>query len=331
MIQKNSVMNRNLLVYISASIVLLSSCRKSELPVPAPDMGGIISATVNLSPTYENQFYFDLSSNSNKGQSHRMDWDLRFSCDPDNPHIQMNAAKMMLVSRVDGQTFESVTNTSSFNNNVKAEDPTGRMDSLAVKGGNLFLFNRGTDVNGTQLGVLKMEIIENNGTHFTGRFANLDGSNEQTVTIPKNTAYNYVYMKWHVSSAITTPVVEPLKEEWDLIFTQYTETFYEPHFMPYSVVGCLTNSYNTLSVEVTNKSFDEIDEAYALSLTLSNDRNVIGYNWKTFLFDDNKYEIHSNKIYIIKDNEANYYKLRFVDFYSETGEKGAPTFEFQRL
>lgn len=101
--------------------------------------------------------------------------------------------------------------------------------------------------------------------------------------------------------------------------------------MPYSVVGCLTNTFNTLSIEVSDKTFEEINLEYAESLTLSNDRDVIGYDWKEFNFDSNTYEVNSEKVYIVRDNEGYFYKLRFIDFYDDLGEKGTPTFEFQRL
>ena len=326
----------NCFLLFLASILVFTSCRKGELPVPSPVIdskgtGELTTKSVELSSTYENQIYFDFSSNSNKGQGHRDDWDLRFSCDPSNSYIQMNGAKMMMSSRVNGQTFEAVNSTVSFNTNVAAEHPSGRMDSLAIKNGSLFLINRGSNAAGVQQGVIKMEIIEHNATHFKGRFANLDGSNEQTITIHKNDAYAFVYMKWNTSSPISTPTIEPLKESWDILFAQYTETFYNPYFLPYSVVGCLTNTYNTLSYEVTDKTFEEIDIDYASNLELSNDRNIIGYSWKTFIYDDNKYTIHSNKVYIVKDNEGDFYKLRFIDFYNMIGEKGTPTFEYQRL
>lgn len=324
-------MKMNKLTFIFISLLILTACRKDELPVPTPDLGGLTSASVELSPNYENQIYFDLSSNSNKGLNSKTDWDLRFSCDPLSSYILLNTSKVMLASQVISGTFEDIVNTSGFNNNVRAEHPSGRLDSIAIRSGNLFILDRGYDANGAHLGHFKMEILEHNNTHFKGRFANINGSNEQTITLSKDNTYNFVYMKWNPSSTITTPTIEPAKEEWDLFFTQYTEIFYEPEFMPYSVVGCLTNTYNTLACRVTNKTFEEINLEYAESLVLSNDRDVIGYNWKTFLYEQNIYAIHSEKVYVIKDNEGFFYKLRFIDFYNHIGEKGTPTFEYQRL
>lgn len=309
---------------------LLSGCRKDELPVTPPDLGEITTTAIDLSPTYDKIIYFDLGTNSNKGEQEKTNWDLGFSCGTDTPYIVLNGAKVMQALEVTDKTFEEIT-THNSPNPYRAEHPTGRMDSLAIRNGTIYILDRGYNSSGSHQGYFKMQILEHNSVHFKGKFANINGSNEQTVTIEKDPAYNFVYMKWNPSGTISTPTIEPKKEEWDLVFTQYSEIFHSPEYMPYSVVGCLTNTFNTLAIRVTEKTFEEIDLGYAESLTLSNDRDEIGYDWKTFLYDQNVYQIHYEKVYVVKDNEGYYYKLRFIDFYNQIGEKGTPTFEFQRL
>lgn len=320
------------ILYTLAITFLVSSCRKEEIPAPKPDLGAITTTSVGLNSNYSKIVYFDLGTNSNKGESNKMLWDLAFSCGGKTPYIVMNGAKVMMALKVEGQTFDEATSTADFEDNARAEHSSGRLDSMAVRDGNIFIIHQGYDFDGNEIGYFKMEIIEHNNLQFKGKFANMDGTNEQIVTITKNDAYNFVYLKWNTSSSVATPTIEPLKEEWDLVFTQFTENFYLPEgHMPYSVVGCLTNTFNTLSIEVSDKTFEEINLEYAESLTLSNDRDVIGYDWKEFNFDSNTYEVNSEKVYIVRDNEGYFYKLRFIDFYDDLGEKGTPTFEFQRL
>jgi hypothetical protein len=309
--------------------IFFSSCRKKELPVSSPDLGAITTTAIETSSNYERIVYFDLGTNSNKGVAFKINWDLGFSCNSETPYIILNTAKIMLAAKITDKTFAEVNSTSGITVNGRPDHPSGRMDSLAIQGGGVYILDRGYDIDGNLLGHFKMEVIENNATHFKGKFANIDGSNEQTVTIQKNTAYNFVYMNWSATGTITTPTIEPEKEEWDLVFTQYTEIFHEPEYMPYSVTGCLTNTYNTQALRVTNLSFEEIDLEKAESLLLSNDRNAIGYNWKEYQFDQGVYVVDFLKVYVIKDSEGYYYKLRFVDFYNQVGEKGTPTFEFQ--
>jgi len=58
---------------------------------------------------------------------------------------------------------------------------------------------------------------------------------------------------------------------------------------------------------------------------------VIGYEWKYYNFDAALYTIEPGLAYVIRDRDGFYYKLRFIDFYSEGGEKGYPKFEYVRL
>ena len=58
---------------------------------------------------------------------------------------------------------------------------------------------------------------------------------------------------------------------------------------------------------------------------------MIGYDWKYYNLDAALYTIEPGLAYVIRDRDGFYYKLRFIDFYSEAGEKGYPKFEYVRL
>ena len=64
---------------------------------------------------------------------------------------------------------------------------------------------------------------------------------------------------------------------------------------------------------------------------LVNQKDIIGYEWKDYDFDNAMYQVDPDKIYILKNRIGFYYKLRFIDYYNSTGEKGYPTFEFLRF
>ncbi|MBI3235467.1 MAG: hypothetical protein HYZ42_15755, partial [Bacteroidetes bacterium] len=77
--------------------------------------------------------------------------------------------------------------------------------------------------------------------------------------------------------------------------------------------------------------YENINLSHAKSLTYYNEQDVIGYNWKTYDAASGKYTTRKHVNYIIKSKNGLYYKLRFIDFYNNKGEKGYPKFEFQRL
>jgi len=127
--------------------------------------------------------------------------------------------------------------------------------------------------------------------------------------------------------------IQPEKTGWDLWFTQYTDLLFtdenEPY--PYIVTGVLLNSNNVIAAFDTTMSFDDISSDDLLNFEFSTNQNKIGYEWKYYDFDNAVYTVFSNYNYIIRDVEGFYYKLRFIGFYNNQGEKGYPTIEYQQL
>lgn len=320
-------MRSNKFILLVTLLLVFSACRKDELPVSQPDKGAVITSSVSMSSNYKYQIYFDLGTSSNKGQHPKTDWDLGFSTAIGSNDIILNTSKMMFVAPITNQTFDQIQDTTGFGQLKKTDEPRGLSTDLACFGNNLFIVDKGVNEIGTHLGFFKLEVIEQTPTAVTLKCANLDGSFEETKTLSKNSDFNYLFINWE--NGINEAMIEPAKHEWDLIFTQYTHLFHEPEFTPYLVTGCLLNSNNTFALEVENKSFDEIDLSYAETQFYTYKLDAIGYDWKEF--SGTVYTVNSDKVYIVKDQEGFYYKLRFIDFYDELGTKGAPQFEHQRL
>lgn len=307
------------------------SCRKKELPVQKPDTGSLITTVVSVGTAYQKTVYFDLGTNQNVGESSKLDWDLAFSCDPDQTYITMNGGKVMLATKISNQTFEQISSATILTTAGRCDNANGAINEMVIDGPGVYIVGKGMDFDGNDLGSFKLEVIEHDASKFVGRFANINGSNEQTITIQKNTAYNYVYMNWNQVGQISTPIIEPEKDKWDIVFAQYTEVFYEPDYMPYLVLGVLTNRHLVQAVLSTEATFESIDLEKAQAIVFNNHINNIGYSWKNYQFDQGMYVVDYQKTYIIKDQEGFFYKLRFIDFYDQLGAKGNPTFEYQRL
>ena len=94
----------------------------------------------------------------------------------------------------------------------------------------------------------------------------------------------------------------------------------------------LTNYINNVEVAIdTNNIFSSIEYNMLMTYNFSSLQDKIGYDWKSFDLDNQIYTIDSKKNYIIKDQKGFYYKMHFIDFYNNNGEKGFPLFEFQLL
>jgi hypothetical protein len=93
----------------------------------------------------------------------------------------------------------------------------------------------------------------------------------------------------------------------------------------------LLNPYKTVAALDTTLQFEEVNFDIAEKQKFVNQKDIIGYEWKDYDFDNGMYKVNPEYIYILKNRIGYYYKLRFIDYYNSTGEKGFPTFEFLRL
>jgi hypothetical protein len=308
----------------------LISCEKEELPVAPHVPGTSHVSTVNMNADYRYQVYFDLETNSMAGQSLKSSWDLGFECTADGMHVILNSAKSMFAMNTHDTTFAAVTDTTGFAAGKRWDEPTGTLDSTAIGDWTVedavYIIDRGYNEAGQHQGFRKLKIENVNAQSFTVHFANLNGSGDVTMTIPKDSAFNFRFLSFANGGQLVT--VEPPKHTWDIVFSQYTHVFHDP-FQPYLVTGCLLNRHNTRACRDTLYTYNNITFSDLPAFPLSAAINVIGYDWK--FFDGTSYVINPDINFIIEDQHGYFYKLHFLDFYDQNGIKGNPQWEYQRL
>jgi hypothetical protein len=60
----------------------------------------------------------------------------------------------------------------------------------------------------------------------------------------------------------------------------------------------------------------------------------MGFDWKVYDFNNQRYKARDFVNYIIKSKgnmPGNVWKMRFTDFYNNRGQKGFPVFEVKKL
>jgi hypothetical protein len=311
---------------ILTAVIIFFSCRKEERPISPNAPGDLLTNAAEMSNDYRYQLYFNLEENKFVGQNLKTDWDLGFTTGSNDFRIKLNVANAMSAANMGSVNFSSITDTSGFGSNEMYDAITGNLDSTAIGDWrdheDVYIINRGFSFTGQHRGYAKMQLISSDANSYTFRLANIDETEGTIYEIEKQGDYNFSFFSIDELSQVQ---IEPPKADWDLVFTQYTHIFYEP-FMPYLVTGTQTNIHETKSLLVEDVPFEEIDLQFAMGKELSENINEIGYNWKSFI--DGNYIIHSEKSYLIQDQKGLYYKLRFVDFYDENGQRGAPTWEY---
>jgi hypothetical protein len=334
----NKLLNILSLVFVA---ILISSCfKEDELIAPHPP-GTVETDTIPMSYNYKFQVYFDLKKGLITGQNIKTESDLGFECGPAGWKIILNTADFMKAADLGVVPFGLPYDTAGLK--WKFDKSDGNPDSLAfgtwytilngdtLSNNHVYVIDRGFDEDAGSLGFYQVIFDSLAGGKYYFRFAPLTGGNKFSGVVSKNGTINYLY--YCFSSGGSPKELEPSKDNFDLLFTQYTTLLYtdagEPY--PYLVTGVLTNRNNVEVAIDTIHEFSSITLLQSSGLTFSKALDAIGYEWKSYNFETGAYTVNSNKTYIIRNDAGLTFKLRFVGFYSKTGEKGYPVIEHQQL
>jgi hypothetical protein len=314
---------------ISLIFLFFISCERDELPVKSYDRGDVQIISVPLESNYTNQVYVKLSNNSIVKINNKFAWDLGFSCKKST--LFLNSSKAMYVSEVKNTLFEELLDTNGFEKYKKWDAPSAHLDSTAfglnLDTSSVFLVFLGYSDIGLSLGFKKMKFVNVNPKSYEFVYANLNGSDLKRVKVDKDPNYSKIQFSFTLNEVV---FYEPIQSSYDLLFTQYTHTFYNP-FQSYLVTGVLINQHGIRVGLIKHKSFLDVNLNDTANLQFTERADAIGYDWKQFSLNDNKFTVDPSKIYIISDKDGFYYKLHFIDFYNEHGQKGFPKFAFQKL
>ena len=304
------------------------------------------TTTIEMNQYYQYQVFFDLGTNEIVSSNDKSDWDLAFECADSSWHILLNTSAFMMAANSGLKEFDAVTDTVGLD--WKFDKSDGNPDSTAI--GNwleitgtdtlyldyVYVLDRGLDHVGNYRGFKKIVFSEVNAMGYRFQYANLDGSEMNEYFIARDLDRRYINFTFENGGE--TLALEPGTNEWDILFTMYTTLLYttegEPY--PYILTGVLSN-YDAVEVTMDSiTSYENIDYEHARELSFTTNRDAIGYDWKYLDGDPTgggsfSYQIHEHWNYIIKNREGVYFKLRFVRFYNDQGEKGYPTFTYSVL
>lgn len=321
-------------------LVLLSACFKEE----EPRVGATSYETIVLGDDYNNQVFYSLSSDTVISTNGYKDWNLAFYAGSETSFIRLNSAANSWAVKTNSSNFDD-TFSDLYNPSEKRFDGSfGYTNSLAIDvlgpgsstdtircDSTVYLLHPGIDSNGDDIGEHIKFMFK--GIYYDSyliKYANLDGSNEHEILIPKNSSVNYVCFNWNSHQVVN---IEPDKATWDLLFSRFTDTVYTTDgtdfLHGYIVTGAYLNETGVSAYLEEDIAYEDLNATNIDVSRLSTHYNAIGHSWKQF---SGQYSIFENKSYIIQDAENRIYKLRFLGFYdSETGKKGYPSFEFELL
>ncbi len=322
----------------------LNGCLPADEKIALPPPGDLTSAEADLGGTYAWRVYFHLKT----GQSTRVQtniYDLAFESAPDGRAVFVNFANVARAVNTGNDDFSLAVRPGNYPDSVfNADASHARHDSLAFDAWDqsekrpVFLLYRGDFLSDAPAGPFqKVQILSVSENEWTFRYGKPDDTVGTLTTLSKDPLFTQVFFSFENGQV----AVEPPKNDWHLLFTRFTINLSEEaaaaDYKFYSATGVLLNHLaGVRAAKITPQTpgyipFDSLTGKHVDKYPLSNDRDVIGYDWKQYGFETAMYQIVPNVYYLIRTPDDDYYKLRFVGFYNASGRKGVPQFEYQRL
>lgn len=162
-----------------------------------------------------------------------------------------------------------------------------------------------------KLWILRKNSIAN--TYYL-RYANLDGSNQNEVTLDINPYKSKNFVYYNLGSGVFVDR-EPDTSTWDVLFTKYMAL--QPNGTYYPVVGVLNNT-KVFANEFYPVTPDFIDWT---SAPFDSTKSPIGWEWKTFDMGSFTWSVADSTVFFVHTWDRDIYKLVFTKFEgSSTGK-----------
>lgn len=320
------------LIAIIAAIFSFTSCLKKDESIVLPLAGDASSQTLSLGANYSNQFYYNLKNQEVVHSGPVDSWDLSFDNTKNGFGVYLNGGVGMALVKTNKTNFEDITAQDCEGQVWQQDAPNGNANESAVgywcenatSKNKIYIIR--LDAENSKMRTLRLNNVTDEYYEFEiGEFG---VSQTSPCKVYKDVTRVYSYYDLENKSLVTD--VEPLKESWDIMFTRYGFTFYDQNPpLPYIVTGVLSNPQTRVFKDSTAEFYQLGPDLVQGSM--SYDRDAIGYDWKTYDFDLGIFHVHQQYNYLIRTQNDELFKLRFLSFYDANGIKGTPTFEFKHI
>lgn len=300
--------------------------------------------------TYPSKVFIDLSANRQTAVA-RTNWDLGFYTDASDFRVVLNSAVGMMAKQIAKNDLTTVTaaDTLGFGNDVAYSQtnplvsqmpyidyPDGVLTKTAIAAisatatdNKVYIVNRGNGIGSPApaRGWKKIRVIRNAGGGYTLQYADIAATTFSTIDVPKDNAYFFKYISF--DNGLVS--VEPEKKKWDIAWT-YTGnvTNLGGGEVPYLFQDFIMQNRNVevAKVMTATTTFDAFSETNLAGLTFSTLQNTIGSDWRAGGGPTTAPSVRTDRFYIIKDGDNNYYKLRFTSL-TDGGVRGYPAVDYK--
>jgi hypothetical protein len=331
-----------------------------EGSIQQPNIGG---------PNEPNQVYVDLSSGTSVAVE-RTAWDLGFYSGAEF-RVVLNGSLKMAVKKLATTNIDEVQTADpsvSVNPDVDSylgyvDNPTGILtgngggegtaiaEISANDGENtVYLVNMGLGLNptppatggasvdGPSRGWKKIRILRS-GNDYKLLYADINATTHNEVIISRRPDYNFTFFSMVNKTEVA---VEPVKTAWDLNFTTFTN--YYPLgdrtvIYPFADFTVLNVKGGTRAYMVKTEDANGGEAGYNAFTLAGVDESKFAESaldhrfvtWRTEAGPSTTMSVRTDRFFVIKDAEGNYYKVLFRALKNDAGERGYPVFEYKLL
>ena len=202
--------------------------------------------------------------------------------------------------------------------------------ATSAQSAKVFVINRG-ESGAESKPWKKIKIYRSNNAYII-EHAEVNSNQITSVQISKDEDFNFVYFSFENGKV----EVEPKKSEWDFVWTAGTSSTPFPqafegtlaYFFQDLTYHNIYGGVSAIQIMEADIPFDSFSVAELSGLELdSENRLVLGSNWRSGGGPNSEPNIRNDRYYIIKDKNGNHYKLRFLSLTSG-GERGRPSLEY---
>lgn len=322
-------MNKSAII-LASLLIGITACKKD------PASSGWKNETISMGNNSSSDVYFSLANGTVKTIT-RSDWDIAFSTPTQSAIVLINEGAGVELynvggldawASVDANTITGLSPryndksgwiTGAFNRYFNAVDPFNfgwghyNMVDHNVYGDSIYVIKL-TDGSYKKF-VYRLRIGTGAIHHLS--WANTDGTDSVGVTL---VATQYIGTRSFIHYSLVNQEIveaEPLKDEWDLLFTRYVAQIPAGPgvTMDYPVMGVLTNA--TVSVSrAEGLPADKASESDGSGY--SDNADAIGYDWKVSDPITHEISLVDSLSYFIRATDGKTYQLYFTGYGGNT-------------
>lgn len=297
---------------------------------------------------FPNKVFIDFSANR-EIPVNRTSWDLGFYSGTDDYRVILNSSVSMMVKQINKTNLNDVTASDTLGMSAEVafsqtnplpiqlpyiDYPNGDLTRTAIASvasnaddNKVYIVNRGYGIGSPApaRGWKKIRVIRNASGGYTLQHADIAATSFTSVDIPKDETYFFNYVSFENGRV----PVEPAKKKWDVAWTYFANvTNFGAGEVPYLFqdVILLNKNVQIAKVLVATKAYTDFAETDIPAVTFSSNQNAIASDWRSGGGPSSQPAVRTDRYYIVKDPDNNYYKLRFTGL-SQNGERGYPAYE----